>query len=157
MASVPKLLDAIGQSYDVYSHGTFEKVRASGVATYCNLFVSGICGFYKYDKFLGLLANDIIEVIENDKEWDDSKNPVLTKGMGKAQHFANQGCVVLAYSKGEEHGHVCIIRPGLMVYSNKWKMWVPKCVSIGKNNFTGKGINWAFSDRPHIAFLVRII
>lgn len=110
--------------------------------THCNQFVTEValgCGFKGFD---GLLANQIIDFICSNNQWSECP-------MDKAQDLANEGTLIIACLKADPHGHVNIICPGKMKSSGRWAS-VPSVANVGKENFIGKGLNWAFSDLPKL-------
>lgn len=129
-----KLLDTIA-THPFYVKDEYTKCNYAvneAVRTYCS-----------YDGFVGLQANDIIEKMEMDKAvWQ------RLYGHGLAQGEANRGEMVVAGLEGRKHGHVVVIYPGKMVFSGKWERWVPLCMNVGKSNWVGRGINYAFRKEP---------
>lgn len=110
--------------------------------THCNAFVSEValgCGFKGLE---GLLANDIIDLISNHDQWTECS-------LEKAQDLANEGTLIVACLKADPHGHVNIICPGKPKTSGRWGQ-VPSVANVGKDNFIGRGISWAFSDMPKL-------
>jgi len=108
--------------------------------TFCNAYVSEVCELYGYKGFSGMLANDMIGHLEKSSDW--SLVP-----MDKCQFLANQGTLILAGIKGDIHGHINVICPGKEKTSGRWGT-VPACSNIGKENFIGRSISWAFSELP---------
>lgn len=132
-----KLLDSI---FSAYNHP--EYVPSEGV-THCNQFTSEVCASMGYKAFEGLTANQICEAIAKDPQWSEESN------LERCQDLANGGTLILATFLEEPHGHVNIICPGKIKTSGRWGS-VPSCVNVGKTNFIGKGINWAFSSMPKL-------
>lgn len=93
-----------------------------------------------FKSFEGLLANQMIDLMEKDGAWSKVD-------MTQCQVLANAGSLVIAGLKAEPHGHVNVICPGREKTSGRWGQ-VPSCANVGKDVFIGKGINWAFSDSP---------
>lgn len=89
------------------------------------------------------LANEIIDIMARDSLWRKT-------GLVFAQNKANQGYLSVAGEKKKPHGHVCVIRPGNFVYSQKWGYYCPKVMNIGSKNFMGLGLNYAFKKIPEI-------
>lgn len=110
--------------------------------TYCNLFVSDVCDIYGFRGFRGKLANQICEDLEKSQDW-------IELDMNKAQGLANEGTLIIAALKGKIHGHVNVVCPGRVKESGRWGE-VPTVANVGKENFIGKGINWAFSEAPKL-------
>lgn len=110
--------------------------------TYCNMFVSDVCDIYGFRGFRKMLANQICDALQTSNDWTEIN-------IEKAQELANGGTLIIAAIRGAEHGHVNIICPGRPKYSGRWGE-VPTVANVGKDNFIGKGINWAFSDMPKL-------
>lgn len=128
------LLDAI---HTAYSHP--EYAPSEGV-THCNQFVNEVCTILGFREFDGKVANEIVDLLNQHPKWSVIE-------MERCQELANGGSLVIAGIKEEVHGHVNIISPGKVKSSGRWGD-VPSCANIGKDNFIGKGINWAFSVKP---------
>lgn len=110
--------------------------------TFCNQAVCYIANRVGCDEIPeGLLANDIIDKLSASVNFKQVP-------MGSAQGFANSGQLVIAGLKAQPHGHVCVVRPGVVAYSNKWQMNAPKVVNVGAKNFIGQGVNWSFAQVP---------
>lgn len=154
---IAKLFDIIARYYDKYNSGNYERYRREGRATYCNMFVNDICKQFGYGAFQGKVANQMAEIIDN----NISSGGLMINDfhtiydMHFAQEQANNGNLVIAYNYGREHGHINVLRPGTVQFSNKWSRNVPMCVNIGKTNFIGKGLNWAFGSMPKMAILLK--
>jgi hypothetical protein len=110
-----------------------------GSVTHCNKFVSDVakwaCDYYAFN---GLLANEMFDIMSN--EWE-------TISLEQSYDAIENGCLVIAAEKSTNHGHVCIVVGG-DTFSTKWNKHVPLCANVGKENFYGKGLNWAFADEP---------
>ena len=109
--------------------------------TFCNHFVQDVFSHFGYQDFKGLTANQIFdycEKSENFKEWQP---------LECAHLVARHGILCVAAIKGNPHGHVAIVFPGIPVLSKKWGQEVPLVVSTGKQNGI-KGANWFFGDIP---------
>jgi hypothetical protein len=132
-----KLLDAI---HAAYSHP--EYLPKDGV-THCNQFVTEVCETLGFKDFTGLMANDICLAIAKHPQWSEEKS------LERCQDLANGGTLVIATYQEDPHGHVNIICPGKIKTSGRWGL-VPSCANVGKVNFIGKGINWAFSSMPRL-------
>jgi len=123
--------------------------------TMCNWGVNKICETMGYHGFKNpgnrikpvMLANEMHDFMlkENIKWIRDS--PV------KAVGHAKKNCIAIASSKGKKHGHVAVVYPGPLVYSNKWNKEVPLVANIGKLNGI-LGANWAFNNEPDFFLLV---
>ena len=137
-----RLVDAICEVYDM------EDLKPSKEYTYCNIAVHFVCKRLGYEGFKNLVANEIIDKMIESDEWKQIREENVQKKVNY------DGELIIAGKKDNPHGHVCVIRPGFMIYSNKWKKYVPKCMNVGKKNFIGKignyntGVNWAFSQVP---------
>lgn len=167
-----RLFDAIVVAYDnpayypVFENGELKE-------TFCNRFVNDVTQAMGYDDFIdpmtkqAIMADDIIYVMTNSSRWQEIRCSVSDpEGMKLAMHtvqvWANQGYLTIAGATGATlgsmHGHVCIIRPGVMKPSGKWGD-VPVVANCGKENFIGRaksgvmkgdpvGVNEAFVQLP---------
>lgn len=129
-----KLLDAIHLAYS-----RPEYAPSPGV-THCNQFVNEVCQYLGFRDLDGKLANEIVDMLELHPQWSRIE-------LERCQDLANGGSLVIAGLKEQGHGHVNIICPGKLKMSGHWAD-VPSCANVGKENFIGKGINWAFSQMP---------
>jgi hypothetical protein len=110
----------------------------NSVNTYCNVFVAEIMSKLNYHDFDGRVANRIVEMMDFDKaSWQKITAETWD---GKS--------LVVAGLQGEIHGHICPLIEGQFESSGKWKKELPLCANIGRNNFWGKGVNWAFIVEP---------
>lgn len=109
-------------------------------STHCNQYVNEVCQTLGFTEFDGKLANEMVDIIDAHPQWSKVE-------MNKCQELANHGTLVLAGLKAEQHGHINIICPGKEKTSGRWGP-VPSCVNVGKENFIGRGVNWAFGDYP---------
>lgn len=130
-----KLLDAI---HLAYNHP--EYAPSPGV-THCNQFVNEVCAYLGFRDLDGKMANEIVDLLETHPEWSKME-------LERCQDLANGGSLIIAGIKEEGHGHVNVICPGKPKMSGKWGGDVPSCANVGKENFIGKGINWAFATAP---------
>jgi hypothetical protein len=122
--------------------------------TYCNFFindVSELWGCYDLD---GMTANEIVQHCR--KNWK-------VVDASEAVRLANDGCLVIAGWEApeatpggsREHGHVCLILSGELTYSSKHKHKVPgSCANVGKDNFYGKPISYAFGPDKEIEYFL---
>lgn len=113
--------------------------------THCNSFVHAVASKMGYKGFwqgYPIMANNMVELMLQEVDWMKEKDGEM------AQYHANQGSLVIAGQKSEGHGHVCVIRPGNMIFSGKWNKTVPKCANVGKDVFLGKGVNFSFQTEP---------
>jgi len=109
-----------------------------GDITHCNRFISYVMNCFGYDKFNGLMANGIIDLM------NDLTHGWITVSDSVAQNHANAGVIVIAGRKFDAHGHVCIVLPGILEKSGSFGRSVPKVVNIGKDVFFGKKVSFAF-------------
>jgi len=141
MHNLIKLIDCICDTYDS------EEYKPKGGITYCNQAVNNVAFGLGYFGFKSMNANQMIDHIESSSEWDKCDHI-------SAQDFSNIGRFVIAGKKNLPHGHVVVIRPGISIYSNKYKTYVPRCLNIGSDIFIAKfkgvraGTNWAFPEMP---------
>jgi hypothetical protein len=121
--------------------------------TYCNEavnFVARIMGYEKFDRPLvtggdeAILANQMIDKMnEPDGDWMEVYADV-------AQHHANNGSLVIAGMKNNiGHGHVCIVRPGMLQHSGNWEAPAPRVMNVGKDVFIDKKASYAFKSQPN--------
>lgn len=110
--------------------------------THCNQFVSEVAAGLGFKGFEGLLANDIVDLMTSHDQWSET-------ALNKAQELANLGTLVVAGIKEVGHGHVNIVVPGREKTSGRWGQ-VPSVANVGKENFIGRGLNWAFSNPPKL-------
>lgn len=108
--------------------------------THCNGYVSEVCEIYGYKGLNGLLANEIIELVSQSPNWSEVP-------LERCQELANAGTLIILGTKGDVHGHVNIACPGRSKTSGRWGT-VPSVANVGRENWIGKGCNWAFSDQP---------
>ena len=135
-----KLLDAACEAYDIYQ--TPRDVNGDGIPeTWCNMAVQHVCGRMGYEKFKGMVANQMVDFMKRSFDWEPIE-------MSKAQGFANDGRLVLAGQQAQGHGHVVVIRPGVEEFSQSWQIKTPKCVNVGKSSFVGKRLSFAFKEKP---------
>ena len=106
----------------------------NSVNTFCNMFLNSVMLTQDYHAFEGKTANGILSIIQFERfnwkkiepsEWD-------------------QESIVVAGRQDEPHGHVNILIPGEFIKSGKWNKLVPLVANIGRDNFFGKGQNYAF-------------
>jgi hypothetical protein len=108
--------------------------------TFCNFFVSDVAKGMGFDELQGMLANEMIDHIATHPEFI-----CLDQEWLAAQTWADQGYLVIYGSKAKGHGHVCIGIPGRLTKSPKWKENLPSVANVGKSNFIGKHLGWAWS------------
>lgn len=140
MKNLDVLMDAICEAYDRAWIGPKPFAPKDGV-TYCNEAVQYIAGVFNYNRFAGKMANEIIDILNNDKKW-------VKVTPNEASFSASEGYLVIAARKDQPHGHVCIVRPGTIETSGHWKAKAPKVMNIGKDCFISMGANYAFREEP---------
>lgn len=108
--------------------------------TYCNLAVQRVCRSLGYVDFEGLMANQIFDLCAHSPDWQavDAEFASAT---------ANEGGLCLAAQHGDPHGHVAILYPVGMVWSQKWGKQAPTLANVGGHNAV-MGANWAFAAEP---------
>lgn len=148
-----ELIDAILTAYD---NPSYRPVMKDGkiVTTYCNLAANEIA------QKMG--CNDLFDpklnrartadetydfMVANPDKWQEievlSLAPDLRdEAFAAIQFQANSGSLIYAvqssYNMKAAHGHICVIRPGVMKTSGKWGK-VPACMNIGGENFIALG------------------
>lgn len=140
MKNLAVLVDAICEAYDQVWLDDKPFAPKDGV-THCNEAVQYVAKKFGYERFTGKLANEMIDIINNDKNW-------VKVAPQEAAERACEGRLVLAAQKAVPHGHVCIVRPGTLETSAKWQQKAPKVLNVGKDCFISKGANFAFRDKP---------
>lgn len=108
--------------------------------TYCNLAVQRVCKAMGYDGFDDLMANQIFDLCSQSGDWQ-----AIDAEFASAS--ANQGVLCLAAQHGDPHGHVAVLYPAGMVWSQKWGKSAPTLANVGGHNAV-MGTNWAFADEP---------
>lgn len=97
--------------------------------TYCNLaFISVAAEFGCYDFDNTMLANRIIDIIEQSNSWFREFRGDL------AAKYANRGYFGVACKHYPIHGHIAVIAPMDMEYSGSLKKNVPIVANVGKTN-----------------------
>lgn len=112
--------------------------------TYCNIALDVLAHtIWNYTDFKGFLANQIAEALQTSVNWKSiSYERAHTE-------TAKGNLVVAAQVNSKGHGHVALILPGPMQYSNKWKIFVPQCFHVGET-VAIVGLNWAFEKEPTV-------
>lgn len=175
-----ELIEAILTAYD---NPKYQPVIKDGklIETFCNIACNEIAQKYgcndlwDEEKKRVRTADEIYEFMI---DHSDSKNPdkyswqefqvaslqpeFQEVNLTSIQFWANCGYLVFAiqnsHNLNQEHGHICVIRPGIMKTSGKWGK-VPACMNIGGENFiamaqrgvmkgTPVGVNEAFQQMP---------
>lgn len=106
-------------------YGSGEYSSAKDGATDCNRFVNEVCLRYEYNKFNGMLANQMFDSMISNGDWIEVEGDA-------AQYHANNGAVVIAAWKNLTggHGHVCMVRPGIAEPSSSWEIIEPKVPKV---------------------------
>lgn len=132
-----KLIDAICEAYDLYH--VPKDVNGDGkVETWCNMAVHHVCARFGYEKFKGMVANQIVDYMRRKpEEWE-------LLPMASAQEMANSGRLLIAGMTAEQHGHVVVIRPGIEGFSGKWQVKAPKACNVGATSCLGKPLSFSF-------------
>jgi len=140
MKNIAVLVDAICQAYDRVWLEPKPFAPRDG-ATYCNQAVQYVAAIFNYKRFEGKLANEMVDILNNDKAWKKiSANEAAAR--------ACEGILVIAGRKDTPHGHICIVRPGTTQMSGHWQENAPKVMNVGKDCFISKGANFAFREKP---------
>ncbi|MBI4395867.1 MAG: hypothetical protein HY548_02145 [Elusimicrobia bacterium] len=137
MPDLYRLIDAFCEAYD----NPHFKPRQG--MTFCNQAVQAVSERMGYKKFKSLLANRMVALMRSSSEW-------VRIPIDEAQSYANEGHLVVAGQQDQPHGHVVVVRPGVAEISRKWGGPVPKVINVGADNFIGKGLNWAFKEKPEV-------
>ncbi len=101
--------------------------------TFCNVGLDRIMALLGLPRFTSpingqpILANDMIEVLENSSDYEKVAGFV-------ACARAMKGVFVVACQCEAMHGHVAAVYPAAMEYSGSWKKEVPMLNNIGKQN-----------------------
>lgn len=117
--------------------------------TWCNTAVCGISEWHGCYDFKGLRAAEILAfMIEHKETWHELSSQESAMG------HACRGELVIAGDgtpDGQASGHVAVVAPEPeMERSNKWHMKVARLANVGKENWYGKGCNWAFRGKPRL-------
>ncbi len=120
--------------------------EARGATTFCNEFLQAASFLWGCLDLSGKLIRDIHLCVKGlPTRWKPA-------GMAEAQLAANQGRLVIALWSDEapQGDHGCIIAPGKLESSGTWGMEVPQAANVGKDNFFGKKLSFAFpaNQRP---------
>ena len=133
--------------------------------TFCNYFVREIAHWFGYEGFDNsgereLSAHDFARVMERERNMPSDWLPLNTHM--EAASFANHGRLVVAALQpiaDEAHGHVCIVAPEVCQASPSWGGPVCQVANVGKDNWYGRRISWAFTlaqrDRLGLYLFVR--
>lgn len=149
MKNLIGLFDAIVDTYDRQEFLPSENV------SHCNQAVEAVCNAMGCSDLDNKTADEILTYLLASTNW-------ASVTMLRAQELANQGSLVVAGLNSEAlkqaHGHVVIIRPGLLCESGKWGPSA-RCLNMGAEVFLGRakrgpltgmpaGVNEAFLPMP---------
>lgn len=163
------LIDAILTAYD---NPFYKPVFREGkiVETFCNIAANEIAqkmgcdDLFDHEHKRERTADEIYDFMAS---HSDSKNPGTFSwqeiqcatlqpefrdvAFSAIQFQANSGNLIFAvqssYNMGSEHGHICVIRPGVMKNSGKWGK-IPACMNIGGENFIALAQNGVMKGLP---------
>lgn len=164
-----ELIDAILTAYD---NPAYKPVFKDGkiAKTFCNIAANeiaqkmGCSDLYDFEKERARTADEIYDymVAHSDSTnpdtfgWQEIQCAMLQPEFREIafcaiQFQANSGNLIFAvqssYNLGEDHGHICVIRPGVMKNSGKWGK-IPVCMNIGGENFIALGQNGMMKGLP---------
>jgi len=132
------------------------------VSTFCNFFVCEVAkGVGCEDLFdpitqKPMMADDMVKFVSGSDHWQELRVMGLPPdamfiALKSVQSWANQGYLTIACLTGamlgSAHGHINVIRPGIMKESGKWGS-VPVCANVGKENFIGRAKSGPMKDQP---------
>jgi hypothetical protein len=158
-----KLIDAICDAYSMALPGEKWAPRMiDGVLyTYCNEAVNFICKRMNYTKFDRPLVTSGDEAILANQMFDKMSEPEgdwMAVFADVAQYHANQGAIVIAGMKNKlGHGHVCIVRPGILQHSGKWQAPAPRVMNVGRDVFIDRKASFAFREQPSYFVLKEMV
>lgn len=131
MKNLIALFDAICSTYD-----RTDIAPLPDGTTFCNVAVQGVLNLMGCHDLDGMSADQMCAYFPMSPSWENIKT------MDQAQEMANEGSILVAgldsIALNQSHGHVCVIRPGLMCDSGKWGM-TARCLNIGGQNFLARG------------------
>lgn len=156
-----RLVDAICTSWD---NPDYAPLFENGIAvkTFCNYFINDVAtkvgcrDFYDEGTKQPVMADDMVRIMSGSDNWQELRcaglaPDAMVVALRSIQMWANQGYLTIAGASGAmlgaKHGHVCIIRPGIMKSSGKWGD-VPVVANIGKENFIGMGKSGPMKGEP---------
>lgn len=144
--NLPLLMNLAYVGYNRGLEGDFRPTIENGVlVTHCNQFINYVLNGMGYGDMTNMSANQMVDFMSKyENGW------ISPPSEDVIQTHANNGVIVIAGTKGREHGHVCLILPGILEKSGTWEKSVPKCVNIGRDVFFGKKLSFAFpaNDQP---------
>jgi hypothetical protein len=130
--------DFMMSAFHVFSNPAFVADKRTGL-TFCNRAVREFIRLAVGLELPLQLANDMME----------NKHFLKLGKMAKvAQELVNNGNVVVAGLKAENHGHVAVVLPGPIKWSYKWKRETVCVMDIGKNHTMGGLASFAFPEPP---------
>lgn len=162
--SLIKLIDALCVAWDnpsytpVYENGALQ-------TTYCNLFVAEVAKVMGCNDFFDPIqqrnktADEIADWLQTEPglvHWQEMRcvglpSDQMTMALFSIQAWANQGYLTIAIASSKalnsQHGHICLIRPGVLKSSGKWGD-VPCVANIGRENFIGRGQSGPMKGQP---------
>lgn len=114
--------------------------KARPEITFCNEFLQCAVSLWGCRELVGKLIRQIHMHVHRNERWE-------VMSFDEAQLAANMSRLVIAlWSDPEPLGdHGCLIVPGTMYASKSWGTNVPLCANVGRNNFYGKGLSFAFT------------
>lgn len=156
-----RLIDAICVAWDnpayypEFENGVLKK-------THCNQFACEVAHSVGCEDFFDpitkspMMADEIIRFVSGSDNWQEIRVAGLAPdqmaiALRAVQMWANQGYLTIASATsatmGASHGHLCIVRPGVMKESGKWGQ-IPVVANIGKENFIGRAKSGVMKDQP---------
>lgn len=121
-----KICDAVLANPDYRPH---TMARDGNTWTFCNRATHEVAWkFARYWGFEMLLANAMIDKMENDPQWTKVKEGIW------AAEYARSGGFAVACQRGEKHGHIAVVRPEPNKYSHSWHKPVPILNNVGRKN-----------------------
>lgn len=128
--------------------------QPKGEKTFCNIaadYIATGMGCWDLKDFNGqpLMADDIYNMIIGKGKIEERWRPVT---LGGTWVLANQGALVFGILNstqlGESHGHLSTVVPGDPIWSGHWENMSPLCANVGKENFIGRPMSYAFRTQP---------
>jgi len=156
----PKLLEAwLRRAIDKKGPPPFGYEPDEGMA-HGERFIKDVMDLYGYkemESFIPGTFNQMADFMAKSPHWkllkdDDGKSHYET-----AANWAAQGCLIMAIQKNDGLGLACVLAPdNNIIFSNKWLKTVPMVAYVGKKNFYGKALNWAFENEPDLYLLISL-
>lgn len=150
MKNLLGLFEAICDTYD-----RVDFLSAADGTTHCNQACAAVAELLGCKDLTDRTADGIVEHLAVNPGWS-------AVSMEEAQERANEGSLVIAgldsKALNQSHGHVVVIRPGIVCYSGKWGK-TARCMNFGQEVFLGRakkgpltqmpaGVNEAFVPLP---------